>query len=96
LPIYPCTSPLLQWFAKGMTKGTAIAESINTLWPVGVADASERPILVPGPRFGDGSRLAFLFVKAIEERCNPQADFLAVIKHQEKISPALGGSSVFD
>jgi uncharacterized protein len=52
-------------------------------------------------KLGDSDKIAGFerlhkFVKAIEERCNPQAHFPAVIKHEEKISPALGGRSVFD
>jgi len=52
-------------------------------------------------KLGDSDKIAGFerlhkFVKAIEERCNPQADFPAVIKHEEKISPVLGGRSVFD
>ena len=52
-------------------------------------------------KLGDSDKIAGFerlhkFVKAIEERCNPQADFPAVLKHEEKISPALGGRSVFD
>jgi hypothetical protein len=52
-------------------------------------------------KLGDSDKIAGFerlhkFVKAIEERCNPKADFPAVIKHEEKISPALGGRSVFD
>src|SRR5215475_1519288 len=52
-------------------------------------------------KLGDSDKIAGFerlhkFVKAIEERCNPQADFSAVIKHEEEISPALGGRSVFD
>jgi len=52
-------------------------------------------------KLGDSDKIAGFerlhkFVKAIEERCNPQADFPAVIKHEEKISPVLGGRSVYD
>ena len=52
-------------------------------------------------KLGDSDKIAGFerlhkFVKAIEERCNPQADFPAVLKHEEKISPALGGRSMFD
>src|SRR5262249_16986175 len=36
------------------------------------------------------------FVRAIEERCDPQADFHATIAHEEQISPDLDGRSVFD
>jgi hypothetical protein len=36
------------------------------------------------------------FVRAVEERCDPQADFRAAVEHEEKISPSLGGRSVFD
>jgi hypothetical protein len=52
-------------------------------------------------KLGDTDKIAGFerlhkFVKAIETRCNTQADFPAVLKHEEKISPALGGRSVFD
>jgi len=52
-------------------------------------------------KLGDSDKIAgferlYKFVRAIEERCSPQADFPAVLKHEEKISPALGGRSVFD
>lgn len=52
-------------------------------------------------KLGDSDKIAGFerlhkFVKAIETRCNPEADFPAVIKHEEKISPAHGGRSVFD
>ncbi|HEX7297153.1 MAG TPA: DUF763 domain-containing protein, partial [Pyrinomonadaceae bacterium] len=36
------------------------------------------------------------FVQMVERRMAPQADFQALIKHEERISPSLGGRSVFD
>ena len=36
------------------------------------------------------------FVRMIETRIAPHADFDKVIKHEERISPSLGGRSVFD
>jgi hypothetical protein len=36
------------------------------------------------------------FVRAVEDRCDPQADFHAAVIHEEKISPSLGGRTVFD
>jgi hypothetical protein len=36
------------------------------------------------------------FVRDVEERSEPQADFPAVIAHEHKISASLGGRSVFD
>jgi uncharacterized protein len=36
------------------------------------------------------------FVRAVEERYDPQADFPAAVAHETRISPALGGRSVFD
>ena len=36
------------------------------------------------------------FVRAVETELQPQADFDAIIAHEESISPALGGRSVLD
>lgn len=36
------------------------------------------------------------FVQMVETRLAPRADFEALIKHEEQISPSLGGRSVFD
>lgn len=36
------------------------------------------------------------FVRVVEDRCNPHADFPASVSHEKKISPELGGRSVFD
>jgi hypothetical protein len=36
------------------------------------------------------------FVQMVETRLAPRADFDALIKHEERISPSLGGRSVFD
>jgi hypothetical protein len=44
----------------------------------------------------DGFRRLDRFVRAIETRLEPQADFDAVIKHEKAISPSLDGRSVFD
>jgi hypothetical protein len=52
-------------------------------------------------RLGDTDKLDGLarldrFVKAVETRCAPEADFHAAVAHERAISPALGGRSVFD
>ena len=36
------------------------------------------------------------FVRAIEARYEPEADFHAVVRHEHALSPSLGGRSVFD
>ena len=85
-------------------------DGLNTVVPFGDANyykarprlgIRERDVLKAADGFGFhpsmvGFERLHKFVKAIEERCNPQADFPAVLKHEEKISPALGGRSVFD
>jgi hypothetical protein len=52
-------------------------------------------------RAGDGEKLAGMrrldqFVRAVEERHQPEADFDAVIRHERSISASLGGRTVFD
>jgi hypothetical protein len=44
----------------------------------------------------DGFARLDRFVRAIGERCAPQADFDAVVAHEHAISKDLGGRSVFD
>ena len=44
----------------------------------------------------DGFRRLEKFTRTIEKRCQPHADFDAVIKHEKSISKDLGGRSVFD
>ena len=44
----------------------------------------------------DGFRRLDGFVRAVEKRCRPEADFDALIAHEEAISRSLGGRSVFD
>lgn len=44
----------------------------------------------------DGFRRLDRFVRVIELRYAPQADFRAVIEHEQTISPSLDGRSVFD
>ena len=44
----------------------------------------------------DGFRRLNQFVAAIETDLEPQADFDAVIRHEQAISPSLDGRSVFD
>src|SRR6478672_1375502 len=44
----------------------------------------------------DGFRRLQRFAGAIETTLKPEADFAAVIAHENKISPSLGGRSVFD
>ena len=44
----------------------------------------------------DGLRRLDRFARAVETELQPEADFDAVIAHEETISPSLGGRSVFD
>src|SRR5262245_49097227 len=44
----------------------------------------------------DGFRSLDRFVRAVETRLEPDADFASVIAHEERISPSLGGCSVLD
>jgi uncharacterized protein len=44
----------------------------------------------------DGFRRLESFVRAAETQLDPEADFDAVIAHEEAISPSLGGRCVFD
>ncbi|HYP15222.1 MAG TPA: DUF763 domain-containing protein [Bryobacteraceae bacterium] len=44
----------------------------------------------------DGMRRLDQFVRAVEHRARPQADFPAVIAHEEAISKSLNGRTVFD
>ncbi len=44
----------------------------------------------------DGFRRLNHFVRTVEQHLAPKADFAATIAHEEAISPALGGRSVFD
>ena len=44
----------------------------------------------------DGFRRLNGFVKAVAERCSPQADFEAALAHERRISPSLGGRTVLD
>jgi uncharacterized protein len=44
----------------------------------------------------DGFRRLDKFVRTVETRLSPETDFDALIAHEKKISPSLGGRSVFD
>jgi hypothetical protein len=44
----------------------------------------------------DGMRRLNRFVHAVEERCRPEANFDAVIRHEHAISRGLGGRTVAD
>ncbi len=44
----------------------------------------------------DGFRRLDRFVHAVEERCAPEANLSALIAHENRIAPSLGGRSVFD
>ena len=52
-------------------------------------------------KLGDADKLGGFerlhrFVRAVERRCQPTADFDAALAHEKTISPELGGRSVFD
>lgn len=44
----------------------------------------------------DGFKRLDKFVRSVEQRCQPEADFGAAILHERAISKSLGGRSVFD
>ncbi len=44
----------------------------------------------------EGFRRLDTFVRAVERRLKPEANFSAVIAHENAISPSLNGRSVFD
>ena len=44
----------------------------------------------------DGFSRLEKFVRAVEERCVPEADFAAVVEHERAISRSLDGRTVFD
>jgi len=44
----------------------------------------------------DGFARLDCFVRAVEQRCAPEADFNAIVAHERRISPAVGGHTVFD
>ncbi len=44
----------------------------------------------------DGFQRLERFVRVVEERCAPEADFKAVVAHEQAISKQVGGRSVFD
>lgn len=44
----------------------------------------------------DGMARLEKFVRAVEHNCEPRTDFNAVLEHERRISPQLGGRSVFD
>ncbi len=51
---------------------------------------------VGDPEKLDGFRRLHGFVRAIEERCSPEADFGATMVHERRISHSLGGRTVLD
>jgi len=44
----------------------------------------------------EGMRRLNRFVEAVEKRCAPEADFRAVVAHERRISPELGGRTAMD
>jgi hypothetical protein len=44
----------------------------------------------------DGMRRLDQFVRAVEERHDPEADFNATVRHERAISRSVGGRTVFD
>jgi hypothetical protein len=44
----------------------------------------------------DGFARLEKFVRVVEERCAPEADFEAVVAHEHAISPSLDGRTIFD
>ena len=44
----------------------------------------------------EGMRRLERFARVVEQRCSPEADLPALVAHEERISPSLGGRTVFD
>jgi hypothetical protein len=51
---------------------------------------------VGDPEKLEGMRRLDGFVRAVERRLGPEADFDAIVRHERRISPELGGRTVFD
>jgi hypothetical protein len=63
---------------------------------IGVLRRSLDTAKVDGGKKLDGFRRLDAFVRAVEERAQPEANFQAVIEHEFAISPSLDGRSVLD
>jgi hypothetical protein len=63
---------------------------------IGVLRRSLDRARVDGGSKSDGLRRLDRFVRAVEERMQPEADFDAVVAHEFRISKSLNGRSVFD
>jgi hypothetical protein len=63
---------------------------------MGVLRRSLNAATLPDPDKADGMRRLDRFVRAVEHRLSPTADFDDVVKHERTISPDLGGRTVFD
>ncbi|MFB3829727.1 MAG: DUF763 domain-containing protein [Bryobacteraceae bacterium] len=63
---------------------------------IGVLRASLDRARVGDTEKMEGFKRLDRFVRAVEKRCDPRADFNAVLAHERAISPRLGGRSVFD
>jgi hypothetical protein len=61
---------------------------------IGVLRRSLEAAKVDGGEKLEGFRRLDRFVRVVEERVQPDADFDAVIRHERAISPSIGGRSV--
>jgi hypothetical protein len=105
LPLHGGRVP--SWLADRMTRlGTAITEAVDghpfpvplTTYDetIGVLRASLDRARVGDTDKLDGMTRLDRFVRAVETRRAPAADFDAALAHARAMSPALGGRTVFD
>src|SRR5574340_181216 len=91
------TDPARFSFALGGKDGHPFPVPLKTYdESIGVLRASLDSARVGDTEKMEGFRRLDRFVRAVEQRCDPRADFHAVLAHERAISPELGGRSVFD
>ena len=84
-------------FAHGGKDGHPFPVPLKTYdESLGVLRRSLDSAKLEGSEKSGGLRRLDRFVRAVEERCTPQADFEAVIAHEHAISAQLGGRTVLD
>lgn len=84
-------------FAHGGKDGHPFPVPLKTYdESIGVLRRSLDAAKVGDPEKIDGFRRLDRFVRAVEQRLAPQADFAAALTHERAISPSLGGRTVFD
>jgi len=82
-------------FAHGGKDGHPFPVPLKTYdESIGVLQRALDHAKVGDPEKMEGFRRLHSFVRTIEERCSPEADFGAAVAHERRISPSLGGRTV--